>query len=144
MLKSGACKAAGMPRTCLLLPLNHGSAVLTFIQHAGTEQDCSIVITSVEAARLHLHARHCPCQPTCDSDLLSKRECLTQAAQALEAACLVALRLLTPGGACVLVGDPQQLPATVISRAAEAGHLAQSLFERLQRVLVPDCVLLHD
>ena len=57
-----------------------------------------------------------------------------QAAQALEPAALVALRLLAAGGACVLVGDPQQLPATVLSRAAEAGHLAQSLFERLQRV----------
>lgn len=57
-----------------------------------------------------------------------------QAAQALEPAALVALRLLAPGGACVLVGDPQQLPATVLSRAAEANYLTQSLFERLQRV----------
>ena len=57
-----------------------------------------------------------------------------QAAQALEPAALVALRLLASGGSCVLVGDPQQLPATVLSRVAEAGHLAQSLFERLQRV----------
>ena len=58
----------------------------------------------------------------------------TQAAQALEPAALVALRLLAAGGTCVLVGDPQQLPATVLSRAAEAGHLTQSMFERLQRV----------
>lgn len=57
-----------------------------------------------------------------------------QAAQALEPAALVALGLLGGVGACTLVGDPQQLPATVLSRAAEAGHLTQSLFERLQRV----------
>lgn len=31
----------------------------------------------------------------------------------------------------VLVGDPQQLPPTVLSRAAEAAKLSQSLFERL-------------
>lgn len=35
-------------------------------------------------------------------------------------------------GQLVLVGDPQQLPPTVLSRAACAG-LSQSLFERLQR-----------
>ena len=34
----------------------------------------------------------------------------------------------------VLVGDPKQLPPTVLSRAAEASNLAQSLFERLQQV----------
>lgn len=34
----------------------------------------------------------------------------------------------------VLVGDPQQLPATVLSSKAQRHHLAQSLFERLQRV----------
>jgi hypothetical protein len=32
------------------------------------------------------------------------------------------------------VGDPQQLPATVLSSKAQRHHLAQSLFERLQRV----------
>jgi superfamily I DNA and/or RNA helicase len=34
----------------------------------------------------------------------------------------------------VLVGDPMQLPATVLSSKAQRHHLAQSLFERLQRV----------
>ena len=57
-----------------------------------------------------------------------------QAAQALEPAALVALQLLAPGGRVALVGDPRQLPATLLSRAAEAANLAQSLFERLQRV----------
>ena len=57
----------------------------------------------------------------------------TQAAQALEPAALVPLQLLAPGGHVVLVGDPKQLPPTVLSRAAEASNLAQSLFERLQK-----------
>ena len=46
----------------------------------------------------------------------------------------MALQLLAPGGRATLVGDPRQLPATLLSRAAEAANLAQSLFERLQRV----------
>ena len=33
----------------------------------------------------------------------------------------------------VLVGDPQQLPPTVLTQAAAAAQLSQSLFERLQR-----------
>ena len=59
---------------------------------------------------------------------------MLQAAQALEPAALVAMRLVRPGGSVTLVGDPKQLPATVLSQAASARHLAQSLFERLQRV----------
>lgn len=53
--------------------------------------------------------------------------------QALEPSALIALQLLAPGGRLVLVGDPQQLPATVVSRAAAAAALAQSLFERLMQ-----------
>lgn len=60
-----------------------------------------------------------------------------QAAQALEPAALIALHLLAPMAKVVLVGDPKQLPATVLSRAAEAGNLTQSLFERLQQVRTP-------
>lgn len=62
---------------------------------------------------------------------------MVQAAQALEPAALVAMRLVRPGGSVALVGDPKQLPATVLSQAASASHLAQSLFERLQRVRLP-------
>lgn len=42
--------------------------------------------------------------------------------------------LAATGGKVVLVGDPKQLPATVLSRAAQAKLLSQSLFERLQQV----------
>jgi hypothetical protein len=61
--------------------------------------------------------------------------------QALEPSTLIALQLLAPGGRLVLVGDPQQLPATVVSRAAAAAALAQSLFERLQQAGYPLCLL---
>jgi senataxin len=44
-------------------------------------------------------------------------------------------------GRIVLVGDPCQLPPTVLSRAAEAAMLAQSLFERLSRAGWPVTML---
>lgn len=46
----------------------------------------------------------------------------------------IPLQMLLPEGRVILVGDPQQLPATVISRSAEQAGLARSLFERLQEV----------
>lgn len=61
--------------------------------------------------------------------------------QALEPSTLIALQLLAPRGRLVLVGDPQQLPATVVSRAAAAAALAQSLFERLMLAGYPVCML---
>ena len=57
-----------------------------------------------------------------------------QAGQAVEPAALVPLQMLAPRGCAVLVGDPQQLPATVISRAAQQAGLPLSLFQRLQQV----------
>lgn len=47
---------------------------------------------------------------------------------------MIPIHLLAPNAKIVLVGDPKQLPAIVLSKAAEAGNLTQSLFERLQRV----------
>lgn len=55
-----------------------------------------------------------------------------EAAQATEAATLVPLRWLRPGGAAVFVGDPQQLAATVLSRGSAKRSIEQSMFERLQ------------
>jgi senataxin len=56
---------------------------------------------------------------------------IDEAAQATEPSCLIPLRL-----GCrrlVLVGDPRQLPATVLSNAAAHAGLGRSLFERLER-----------
>ena len=63
--------------------------------------------------------------------------CITnalQAAQALEPASQIAFQLLASNAKVVMVGDSQQLPATVLSKAATASNLTQSLFERLQQV----------
>ena len=54
-----------------------------------------------------------------------------EATQANEAAVLIPI-LRSGAHTCVLVGDPAQLPPTVISRAAVQLGLDVSLFERLQ------------
>ncbi|CAA6671833.1 unnamed protein product [Spirodela intermedia] len=64
---------------------------------------------------------------------------IDEAAQAGEVAVLPPLVL---GAArCVLVGDPQQLPATVISRAAGSLLYSRSLFERFQQAGCPAMLL---
>ncbi|KAJ0987929.1 hypothetical protein J5N97_006285 [Dioscorea zingiberensis] len=64
---------------------------------------------------------------------------IDEAAQASEVAVLPPLAL----GAtrCVLVGDPQQLPATVISKAAGTLLYSRSLFERFQQSGCPTMLL---
>ncbi|XP_052134449.1 uncharacterized protein LOC127753031 [Oryza glaberrima] len=64
---------------------------------------------------------------------------IDEAAQASEVAVLPPLSL---GAArCVLVGDPQQLPATVISKAAGTLMYSRSLFERFQLSGCPTILL---
>ncbi|XP_052189720.1 uncharacterized ATP-dependent helicase C29A10.10c-like [Diospyros lotus] len=64
---------------------------------------------------------------------------IDEAAQASEVAVLPPLSL---GAArCVLVGDPQQLPATVISKAAGTLLYSRSLFERFQQAGCPTILL---
>ena len=64
---------------------------------------------------------------------------IDEAAQASEVAILPPLSL---GAArCVLVGDPQQLPATVISKAAGTLFYSRSLFERFQLAGCPTLLL---
>ncbi|MEW5299031.1 MAG: hypothetical protein WDW36_002086 [Sanguina aurantia] len=66
---------------------------------------------------------------------------IDEAAQALEPAALIPLQLLRPGAKILLVGDPLQLPPTVLSRLAETAKLSQSMFERLQRAGCPATLL---
>uniref|UniRef100_A0A1D1YSP9 Helicase SEN1 n=2 Tax=Anthurium amnicola TaxID=1678845 RepID=A0A1D1YSP9_9ARAE len=62
-----------------------------------------------------------------------------EAAQASEVAVLPPLSLRA--ARCVLVGDPQQLPATVISKAAGTLLYSRSLFERFQQAGCPTMLL---
>ncbi|GJP68522.1 hypothetical protein CLOP_g25215 [Closterium sp. NIES-67] len=62
-----------------------------------------------------------------------------EAAQASEMAALPPLTLRCQR--CVLVGDPQQLPATVISRLASSMDYSRSLLERFQRAGCPTMLL---
>jgi senataxin len=64
-------------------------------------------------------------------DVVFDTTIIDEAAQTTEPSCLIPLRL-----GCrrlVLVGDPRQLPATVLSSAASSAGLGRSLFERLER-----------
>ncbi|XP_057728420.1 uncharacterized protein LOC130944225 [Arachis stenosperma] len=64
---------------------------------------------------------------------------------ALEPATLIPLQLLkSTGTKCIMVGDPKQLPATVLSNVASKYLYECSMFERLQRarhpvIMLTDC-----
>ncbi|KAG8858629.1 DEAD-box type RNA helicase [Serendipita sp. 411] len=60
---------------------------------------------------------------------------IDEAAQAIELSSLIPLKFSS--NHCVMVGDPQQLPPTVISQTATKHGYNQSLFVRLQKAL-PD------
>ncbi|KAF7135616.1 hypothetical protein RHSIM_Rhsim08G0251000 [Rhododendron simsii] len=67
---------------------------------------------------------------------------IDEAAQALEPATLIPLQLLKSKGAtCIMVGDPKQLPATVLSNVASKYLYQCSMFERLQRAGHPVIML---
>ncbi|GLU21867.1 hypothetical protein SLE2022_379790 [Rubroshorea leprosula] len=67
---------------------------------------------------------------------------IDEAAQALEPATLIPLQLLKSRGTkCIMVGDPKQLPATVLSNIASKFLYECSMFERLQRAGHPVVML---
>lgn len=67
---------------------------------------------------------------------------IDEAAQALEPATLIPLQLLKSRGTqCIMVGDPKQLPATVLSNVASKFLYQCSMFERLQRAGHPVIML---
>ncbi|XP_007023652.2 PREDICTED: uncharacterized protein LOC18595576 isoform X2 [Theobroma cacao] len=67
---------------------------------------------------------------------------IDEAAQALEPASLIPLQLLKSRGTkCIMVGDPKQLPATVLSNVASKFMYECSMFERLQRAGHPVVML---
>ncbi|CAD6218676.1 unnamed protein product [Miscanthus lutarioriparius] len=67
---------------------------------------------------------------------------IDEAAQALEPATLIPLQVLKSRGTkCIMVGDPKQLPATVMSGLASKFLYECSMFERLQRAGYPVIML---
>lgn len=78
-----------------------------------------IVFTTMSSSGL-------PCLRQCEFGVVA----IDEAAQGVELATLVPLRL--GGRHCVLVGDPQQLSATVFSQGSNATLYGRSLFERLE------------
>eukprot|EP01018_Ginkgo_biloba_P027712 Gb_33974 [translate_table: standard] len=75
-------------------------------------------------------------------DALFDAVVIDEAAQALEPATLIPLQLLRSTSArCVMVGDPKQLPATVLSQLASKFSYECSMFERLQRADYPVTML---
>ncbi|KAL5699448.1 hypothetical protein ACHQM5_030351 [Ranunculus cassubicifolius] len=67
---------------------------------------------------------------------------IDEAAQALEPATLIPLQLLKSSRTkCIMVGDPKQLPATVLSQVASKFLYECSMFERLQRAGHPVVML---
>ncbi|KAL8253502.1 hypothetical protein R6Q59_037195 [Mikania micrantha] len=67
---------------------------------------------------------------------------IDEAAQALEPATLIPLQLLkSKGGKCIMVGDPKQLPGTVLSDVASKYLYQCSMFERLQKAGHPVILL---
>ncbi|KAK9097548.1 hypothetical protein Sjap_023045 [Stephania japonica] len=75
-------------------------------------------------------------------DTLFNAVLIDEAAQALEPATLIPLQLLKSSGTrCIMVGDPKQLPATVLSQVASKFLYECSMFERLQRAGYPVTML---
>jgi len=74
----------------------------------------------------------CSTNSTAGSDFLADRTfdvvVIDEATQASEPSCLIPI---TRGRRVVLAGDHRQLPPTILSREAEEGGLARTLFERM-------------
>ncbi len=66
---------------------------------------------------------------------------IDECAQGTEPTCYVPLSISRDVHHIVLVGDHQQLPATVVSQQAAMSGLNISLFERLTRLGLPTIVL---
>lgn len=88
--------------------------------------DAEIVVSTLSSSGKQIFLDH-----IIRDDLRFETALIDEAAQATEPSCLIPLRY-----GCrrlVLVGDPRQLPATVLSQAADKLGLGVSLFERLER-----------
>ncbi|GAQ88481.1 protein with P-loop containing nucleoside triphosphate hydrolase domain [Klebsormidium nitens] len=104
-------------------------------------RDASIVVTTLSGCWGDVYSA-CKESKGSEAGGLFDAVIIDEAAQALEPATLIPLQLLVPrGGRCIMIGDPKQLPATVLSRAAANFNYERSLFERLQRGGLPVTLL---
>ncbi|KAI4355924.1 hypothetical protein L6164_004648 [Bauhinia variegata] len=110
-------------------------------------REAEIVVTTLSGCGGHLYG-------VCSETMLSSKfggpsehtlfdaVVIDEAAQALEPASLIPLQLLKSSGTkSIMVGDPKQLPATVLSNIASKYLYECSMFERLQRAGYPVIML---
>lgn len=107
-----------------------GAGEAAALRHAAREADANAAAAVLRSARVVVCTATAAGDPAGAGMLSYPWALLDEAAQATEPAALVAL---VRASAAVLVGDPAQLPPTVLSPAAAAGGLATSLPERLAK-----------
>ncbi|GAB2293091.1 hypothetical protein Dimus_038244 [Dionaea muscipula] len=110
-------------------------------------KEAEIVVTTLSGSGGDLYTVCSESTLSCRTGSMSQ-QCLfdaviiDEAAQALEPATLIPLQLLKSSGTkCIMVGDPKQLPATVLSNVATRYLFECSMFERLQRAGSPVIML---
>ncbi|EKX47588.1 hypothetical protein GUITHDRAFT_137364 [Guillardia theta CCMP2712] len=92
--------------------------------------DAQVILTTLSSAGLDCFSR---LQNKIDTVIID------EACQSVEAGTLIPL--LLGARRCILVGDPRQLPATVISQSSSAAIYQRSLFERLMSCNHPVALL---
>jgi senataxin len=117
--------ALPLPHTC------HRFAVSASKDSSDAQLRISLEAEMLDAAHIvftTLNSSALPCLQGCAQFTVVV---VDEAAQGVEPATLVPLRL--GGRHCVLVGDPQQLSATVFSQGGAATQYDRSLFQRLEQ-----------
>ncbi|XP_048504294.1 uncharacterized protein LOC104908674 isoform X3 [Beta vulgaris subsp. vulgaris] len=110
-------------------------------------REAEIVVTTLSGCGGDLYSACFDSMANCKTANLSEHNLfdavvIDEAAQALEPATLIPLQLLKSSGTkCIMVGDPKQLPATVLSNVASRYLYECSMFERLQRAGYPVIML---
>ncbi|GMH14139.1 hypothetical protein Nepgr_015980 [Nepenthes gracilis] len=110
-------------------------------------REAEIVVTTLSGCGGDLYAVCSESALSCKMGNVSEQSLfdavvIDEAAQALEPATLIPLQLLKSSGTkCIMVGDPKQLPATVLSNVASKYLYECSMFERLQRAGSPVILL---
>ncbi|CAI7820404.1 unnamed protein product, partial [Closterium sp. NIES-54] len=117
-------------RNCLR-QISYQSPAYSIPRLSGAPTFATVAAVCIEHAKLVLSTVSSSARPLLRFSTPFPLLLLDEAAQLVEAESVVALQ--TKGlRYAVLVGDPKQLPATVLSKVAVEAHYNRSLFERLQ------------